>query len=672
MKASKDLENRAINTIRFLAADAVQKANSGHPGLPMGAAAMAFSLWTRHLRFNPRDPHWPGRDRFILSGGHGSALLYALLYLTGYDLSLEQLMNFRQWGSQTPGHPEYGLTPGVEVTTGPLGQGFANGVGMAIAEAHMAAEFNRPGYEVINHYIYGIVTDGDLMEGVASEAASIAGHLKLGKIIYLYDDNHISIDGSTDLAFTEDRAARFAAYKWHVQKLPDGNDTAAVYRAISRAQKDPRPSLILCRTHIGYGLPTRQDTAKAHGEAPGDEELNGAKKNLGWPLEPKFYVPEDVFEFFRKAIKQGEKAERLWRQQLKSYLEEYPQLDTELERRMMGELPENWEAELPCFPADLKGMATRAASGKVINALAPHLPELIGGSADLTPSNDTWIKDSQDFQDVTPQGRYFHFGVREHGMGALINGMSVYGGVIPYGGTFMIFSDYMRPAVRLSALSNYPSIWIYTHDSIGLGEDGPTHQPVEHLPALRAIPNLVVIRPGDANEVTEAWKIAITRRHGPTALILTRQAVPILDRTIYAPAEGLKRGAYILADMGDTKPELILMASGSEVSLITEAGGILASEGYNVRLVSFPSWELFRAQDEAYRNQVLPPEIPLRLSVEAAVSQGWEKWVGDRGTCISVEHFGASAPYKTIFEHYGLTVDNVIKRAQELMLNNKS
>ncbi len=672
MKASNELENRAINAIRFLAADAVQKANSGHPGLPMGAAAMAFTLWTRHLRFNPRNPQWPGRDRFILSGGHGSALLYALLYLTGYDLPMEQLMNFRQWGSQTPGHPEYGLTPGVEVTTGPLGQGFANGVGMAIAEAHMAAEFNRPGFEVINHYIYGIVTDGDLMEGVASEAASIAGHLKLGKIIYLYDDNHISIDGSTDLAFTEDRAARFAAYDWHVQQLPDGNDTAAVNRAISKAQKDPRPSLIACRTHIGFGLPTRQDTAKAHGEAPGEEELNRAKKNLGWPLEPKFYVPEDVLAFFRKAIKQGEKAERSWRQQLKAYLAEYPQLDTELERRMMSELPEHWEADLPCFPADPKGMATRAASGKVINALAPHLPELIGGSADLTPSNDTWIKDSQDFQEATPQGRYFHFGVREHAMGGLINGMSVYGGVIPFGGTFMIFSDYMRPAVRLSALSKYPSIWIYTHDSIGLGEDGPTHQPVEHLAALRAIPNLVVIRPADANEAAEAWRIAITRRHGPTALILTRQAVPILDRTIYAPADGLHRGAYILADMGVTKPELILMASGSEVSLITEAGGRLASEGYNVRLVSFPSWELFMAQEEAYRNQVLPPEIPLRLSVEAGVSQGWEKWVGDRGTCISVERFGASAPYKTIFEHYGLTVDNVFQRARELMLNNKS
>jgi transketolase len=671
MKISKDMENRAINTIRFLAADAVQKANSGHPGLPMGAAAMAYTLWTRHLHFNPRNPKWPGRDRFVLSGGHGSALLYALLFLTGYDLPLEQIMNFRQWGSQTPGHPEYGLTPGIEVTTGPLGQGFANGVGMAIVEAHLAAEFNRPGFEVINHYVYGIVTDGDLMEGISSEAASIAGHLGLGKIIYLYDDNHISIDGSTELAFTEDRAARFKAYGWHVQKVPDGNDTAAVNLAIARAKRDPRPSLIACRTHIGYGLPTRQDTAKAHGEAPGQEELDGAKRKLGWPLEPKFYVPEDVLSLFRKAIKQGEKAEILWRKRLKSYLAEYPQLDTDLERRLMGELPDNWDADLPIFPSDPKGMATRAASGKVINVLAPRVPELMGGSADLTPSNDTWIKDSPDFQKQTPLGRNFHFGVREHGMGAIINGMSVHGGVIPYGGTFLIFSDYMRPAVRLSALSHYPSIWVYTHDSIGLGEDGPTHQPVEHLAALRAIPDLVVIRPADANEVTEAWKVALSRRHGPTALIFTRQAVPVFDRAIYAPADGLRRGAYVLADIGDSDPELILMASGSEVCLITAAGTRLASEGVNVRLVSFPSWELFEAQDETYRNQVLPPEIKNRLSVEAAVSQGWDHWVGDKGDSVSVERFGASAPYKIIFENYGLTVDNVILRAQQLLSKNK-
>jgi transketolase len=667
MSVSKDLENRAINAIRFLAVDAVQKANSGHPGLPMGAAAMAYTLWMRHLRFNPRNPNWPGRDRFILSGGHGSALLYALLYLTGYDLPLEQLMNFRQWGSLTPGHPEYGLTPGVEVTTGPLGQGFANGVGMAIAATHLAAEFNRPGFDMINHFIYAIVTDGDLMEGISSEAGSLAGHLGLGKIIYLYDDNHISIDGSTNLAFTEDRTSRFESYGWHVQKVTDGNDTAAVDQAISQAKKDPRPSLIACRTHIGYGLPTRQDTEKAHGEAPGQEELDGAKRNLGWPLEPKFFVPDDVLAFYRKAVEQGEKHERLWFQQLEKYRGEYPQLASELERRLKGVLPKDWQKDLPVFPADPKGLATRAASGKVINALAPNLPELIGGSADLTPSNNTWIKDSSDFQKKTPEGRNFHFGVREHAMAGEINGMAVHGGVIPFGGTFLIFSDYMRPAIRLSALSHYPSIWIYTHDSIGLGEDGPTHQPVEQLASLRAMPNLVVIRPADANEVTEAWKVAISRRHGPTALILTRQAIPVLDRAIYAPATGLQKGAYVLADLGDAEPELILVASGSEVSLITSAGERLASEGINVRLVSFPCWELFAEQDEDYRMQVLPPKIKNRLAVEAAVAQGWERWVGESGDIICVERYGASAPYKTIFEHYGLTVENVIQHAYELI-----
>jgi transketolase len=667
MSDTKDLENRAINAIRFLAADAVQKANSGHPGLPMGAAAMAYTLWTRHLRFNPTNPKWPGRDRFVLSGGHGSALLYALLYLTGYDLPLEQLINFRQWGSITPGHPEYGLTPGVEVTTGPLGQGFANGVGMAIAATHLAAEYNRPGFEVINHFVYAIVTDGDLMEGISSEAASLAGHLGLGKIIYLYDDNHISIDGSTDLAFTEDRVARFKAYGWHVQKVIDGNDTSAVDQAIIAAKRDPRPSLIACRTHIGYGLPTRQDTEKAHGEAPGQEELDGAKRNLGWPLEPKFYVPEDVLAFYRKAVKQGENLEKNWEQLLEKYRDQFPELASELERRLRGELPDGWQKDLPVFPADPKGTATRAASGKVINAMAPNLPELIGGSADLTPSNDTWIKSSSDFQPKTPEGRNFHFGVREHAMGGAINGMVVHGGVIPFGGTFLIFSDYMRPAIRLSALSHYPSIWLYTHDSIGLGEDGPTHQPVEQLASLRAMPNLVVIRPADANEVTEAWKVAISRRNGPTALILSRQALPVLDRAIYAPANGLQRGAYVLADLGDADPELILMASGSEVSLITTAGERMAGEGVNVRLVSFPCWELFAEQDESYRSQVLPPGIKNRLSVEAGVAQGWERWLGELGESISVERYGASAPYKTIFEHYGLTVDNVIQRAYQLI-----
>jgi transketolase len=666
MPNQNEFRDRLINTIRFLSADAVQKANSGHPGLPMGCAALAFTLWTRHLRFNPRNPLWPDRDRFILSGGHGSMLLYSLLYLTGYDLSLEQIQNFRQWGSQTPGHPEFGLTPGVEVTTGPLGQGFANGVGMAIAAEHLAAEYNRPGHTLINHLIYGLVTDGDLMEGIASEAASLAGHLKLGRLVYLYDNNHISIDGSTDLAFTEDRLGRFAAYGWHVDQVDDGNDVEAIDAAIGRAKSDSRPSLIAVRTHIGYGLPTRQDTEMAHGEPPGDEELDGAKRKLGWPVSPRFLVPEDVLAFYRKAIDRGAEAEADWCQRLDAYRLEYPQLAEELERRLEGRLPAGWDQGLPSFPTDAKGLATRSSSGKVLNALATRLPELLGGSADLAPSNKTWLDGSPSFQKDTRQGRNFHFGVREHGMGGVVNGMGVHGGLIPYGGTFLIFSDYMRPAIRLSALSHYPSIWVFTHDSIGLGEDGPTHQPVEHLAALRAIPNLVVIRPADANEVTEAWRVAIARRNGPTALIFTRQNVPTFDRQIYASPELLSRGAYVLADLGDQRPELILMASGSEVYLIVEAGGRLAAEGVNVRLVSFPSWELFSSQDRAYRDSVLPGDISKRLSVEAGVAQGWERWVGDQGASISVERFGASAPYKTIFDHFGFKVDNIMEEARRL------
>jgi transketolase len=554
MTENSELQKKAINTIRFLSADAVQKANSGHPGLPMGDAALAYTLWTRYLHFNPANPLWPNRDRFVLSGGHGSMLLYSLLFLTGYDLPLSELENFRQWGSRTPGHPEYGHTPGVEVTTGPLGQGFGNGVGMAIASAHLAAVFNRPGFDVIDHWIYAIVTDGDLMEGVSSEAASLAGHLKLGRLIYLYDNNHISIDGNTSIAFTEDRVARFAAYDWHVQTVEDGNDVGAVDRAIQAARQDPRPSLIAVHTHIGYGLPTRQDTEKAHGEAPGDEELDGAKKKLGWPLSPRFLVPEDVLAHYRQALPRGEKLEAEWNDLMDRYRKAYPDLAAELDRRLAGNLPDDWDRDLPEFPADAKGMATRASSGKVLNKLAQHIPELIGGSADLTPSNKTWIDGSPSFQPESPQGRNFHFGVREHGMGAIVNGMSVHGGVIPYGGTFLVFSDYMRPAIRLSALSQYPSIWVYTHDSIGLGEDGPTHQPIEHLAALRAIPHLVTIRPADANEVREAWQVAIQRRHGPTALIFSRQNTPTLDRNVYAPAEGLRRGAYVLADLGDGEP----------------------------------------------------------------------------------------------------------------------
>ncbi|WKZ37955.1 MAG: transketolase [Anaerolineales bacterium] len=653
---TQDLQTRAINALRFLSADGVQKANSGHPGLPMGAAAMAYTIWTRHLRHNPRSPKWMGRDRFILSGGHGSMLLYSLLHLTGYDLPLEQLQNFRQWESLTPGHPEYGLTPGVEVTTGPLGQGFANGVGMAIAASHLATIFNKPDHELIDSYIYTIVTDGDLMEGVASEAASLAGHLSLRRLIYLYDDNKISIDGSTDLAFTEDRAKRFEAYGWHVQRVDDGNDVDAIDKAIQAAKGDPRPSIIMCRTVIGYGAPNRQGTAKAHGEPLGDEELNAAKENLGWEKEPRFFIPDDVLAFYRKAVDKGAVLEADWKKRFDAYKKAHPELGSELERRLNGELPADWETALPKFPADPKGMATRAASGKVINALASKLPELIGGSADLAPSNNTKIDGSPAFQKDSPEGRNFHFGVREHAMGSILNGMSVFGGVIPYGATFLVFADYMRAAVRLAALSHYPSIFIFTHDSVGLGEDGPTHQPVEHLTSLRLIPNLTVIRPADANETAQAWKVAIENRRGPTVLALTRQALPVLD----TPAS-VEKGAYVLKDFG--KPEMILMASGSEVSLILEAAQKLADEGRGVRVVSFPSWELFEKQDEAYRESVLPKNIQKRLAVEAGSGLGWERYAG---SVISIERYGASAPYKVIFEKLGFTVENVVKRAKEL------
>jgi len=667
MTVTQDLEQSAINTIRFLSVDGVQQAKSGHPGLPMGAAALAYVVWTRHLRFNPHHPGWANRDRFILSGGHGSMLLYSLLYLTGYDVSLDELKRFRQWGSITPGHPEYGLTPGVEATTGPLGQGFANGVGMAIAEAHLAGIYNRPDHPIIDHFTYAIVTDGDLMEGVSSEAASLAGHLGLGKLIYLYDDNHISIEGSTDLTFTENRAARFSAYGWQVLTVPQGNDVDAIDSAVRQAKQDPRPSLILCRTQIGYGLPTRQGTSKAHGEPPGEEELNGAKLNLGWPLEPRFYVPQDVLTLFRQAEDRGEQLEKEWQDQFSAYENAFPELAAELKRRLDSRLPVGWEASLPSFPADIKGMATRSASGNILNAIAADLPELIGGSADLSPSTNTWLKDFPAFQKETPQGRNFHFGVREAGMGSVVNGMAVHGGVIPYGATFLVFSDYMRPAVRISALSHYPSIWVYTHDSIGLGEDGPTHQPVEQIASLRMIPNLVTIRPADANEVVEAWRIAIHRRSGPTALFLTRQALPVLDRTIYADASGVQRGAYVLADIGDDDPELILMASGSEVDLIIRSGERLAAEGVNLRLVSFPSWELFEQQDETYKEAVLPSRIIKRIAVEAGVKMGWERWVGETGLILGMKGFGASAPYKILYEQYGFTTENVIRMASELL-----
>jgi transketolase len=667
--SSSKLQNRAINAIRFLASDAIRTAKSGHPGLPLGAAAMAYSLWTRHLKFNPRNPSWHDRDRFVLSAGHGCMLLYALLHLTGYDLPKEELMKFRQWGSRTPGHPEYGHTPGVEVTTGPLGQGIGNAVGMAIAETHLAAVFNRPNHNIIDHKTYAIVTDGDLMEGVAQEAASLAGHLKLGDLIVLYDDNRVTIDGSIDLTFTEDRALRFKAYGWHVQNVSDGNDVEAVDAALKLARKDPRPSIIICRTHIGYGLPSVQDTAEAHGKPPSESDVEAAKKNADWPLDPLFYVPDDVLEHYREIGKRGEKLESEWREDLQNYREEFPDLAAELERRIAGELPNNWENALPVYEPDSKGIPTRAASGEIVNALAPHVPELMGGSSDLTPSNKTWIQNSRGFQADTAEGRNVHFGVREHVMGAAVNGMAVHGGVIPYGGTFLVFSDYMRPAIRLSALSNYPSIWVFTHDSIGLGEDGPTHQPIEHLASLRAIPNLAVIRPNDANEVAEAWRVAIKRRDAPTLVALTRQRVPILDRTVYNSANGLAKGAYVLKDLGSQEPEIILMASGSEVDLIVKAGEKLAADGIGVRLVSFPSWELFSSQDTEYRNSVLSPSLTKRLAVEAAASLGWERWVGPKGATITIDRFGASAPYDKLFEEYGYTVHNVLDKARFLLQN---
>ena len=657
---AQDLQTRAINTLRFLSADAVQKANSGHPGLPMGAAAMGYTIWTRHLRHNPHNPRWAGRDRFVLSGGHGSMLLYSLLHLTGYDLPLNEIKNFRQWGSITPGHPEYGLTPGVETTTGPLGQGFASGVGMAIAASHLAATFNQRGHEIIDPYIYAIVTDGDLMEGVSSEAASLAGHLSLGRLIYVYDDNHVSIDGSTDLAFTEDRAVRFRAYGWQVLRVEDGNDVDAIDRAIQEAKAEPRPSLIACRTTIGFGAPNKQGTSKAHGEPLGDDELNAAKDNLGWPKEPRFLIPDDVLEFYRKAVDRGRELEYDWKMRFDAYKRLYPALGIELQRRMDGKLPKDWTSVLPTFPADAKGMATRAASGKTINALAQKLPELIGGSADLAPSNNTKIDGSPDFQKDSYQGRNFHFGVREHAMGAVVNGMAVFGGIIPYGGTFLIFSDYMRASIRIAALSHFPSIFIFTHDSVGLGEDGPTHQPVEHLMSLRLIPNLVVIRPGDANETVEAWRIAISRRDGPTVLALTRQNVPTFERSNVSA--GLEKGAYVLRDFGD-KPDLILIASGSEVGLIMDAAQMLADEGRSVRVVSFPSWELFEKQDQTYRDSVFPQSIQKRLAVEAGVGLGWERYAK---SVISIERYGASSPYKTIFEHLGFTAENVVAKAKEL------
>ncbi len=661
------LEAKAINTIRFLAADAVQRANSGHPGLPMGTAAMAYVLWTRHLKFTPEEPGWANRDRFILSAGHGSMLLYALLHLAGYDLPLEELKRFRQWESMTPGHPEYGDTPGVEATTGPLGQGFANGAGMGIAFEHLAEMYNRDEFSIYDNYIYSIVSDGDLMEGVASEAASLAGHLQLSRLVYLYDDNRISIDGSTDLTFTEDRAARFRAYGWHVVQVEDGNDLDAVDQAIIAAKADPRPSLIICRTHIGYGLPTKQDTSAAHGSPPGEEELAGAKDRLDWPQEPSFYIPEGVREIFLAAAQRGQEMYITWKEMMDRYKQDYSDLASVFARSQAGSLPVGLADHLPVFQPDKKGIATRASAGITLNALALVLPELIGGSADLTGSNKIAIKDEPYISAEARKGRYIHFGVREHGMGAILNGIALYGGLIPFGGTFLVFSDYLRPSIRLAAMMRQRVVYIFTHDSIGLGEDGPTHQPVEHLAALRVIPHLTVIRPADANEAAIAWLAALENTSGPTVLALSRQAVPTFDRGKYAPAEGLRRGAYVMVDLGDGDPQVILMASGSEVSLIVAAGEELVAEGVAVRLVSFPSWELFNDQTEDYRREVMPPQIKARVAIEAGSTQGWHRWVGEGGAVIGIDRFGASAPYKVLYDHLGLTVEHVVKKAQQML-----
>ncbi|MBI4504429.1 MAG: transketolase [Chloroflexi bacterium] len=647
--------------------DAVERAKSGHPGLPMGVASIACTLWTRHMRYNPRNPRWANRDRFVLSAGHGSMLLYSMLFLTGYDLPLEELQRFRQWGSRTPGHPEHGLTPGIETTTGPLGQGFGNGVGMAIAERMLAARFNRPGFALVDHHTYAIVSDGDLMEGVASEAASLAGHLGLGKLIYLYDDNRITIDGPTALAFSEDVARRFEAYHWHVQRV-DGNDLPAVDAAIRAAQTElERPSLIVARTHIAHGAPTKQDTSAAHGAPLGAEEVRKTKERLGFPPDREFYTPDGVLEYFRLAQARGAALEAAWAERLAAYAVAHPDLAAEWQRRQARELPPDWDADLPRFSAAEGGMATRLASGRTLSALAGRLPELVGGSADLATSTEAALKGVPSFQRDAPEGRNLHFGVREHAMGAILSGLCLHGGLRPFGGTFLIFSDYMRPTIRLAAMMEQPVIYVFTHDSVGLGEDGPTHQPVEHLAALRAIPNLLLIRPGDANEAVEAWRVALERTDGPTALILSRQKLAVLDRERLAPAERLRLGAYVLADAEDGRPDLILMASGSELQVIMAARDLLAQDGVRARVVSFPSWELFERQAPEYRAKVLPPTVRARIAVEAAVPFGWCRYVGDDGLTVGLARYGASAPFERILAEFGFTPEHVAEEARRLV-----
>lgn len=676
------LDRLCINTIRMLSVDMVQNAQSGHPGLPLGAAPMAYVLWMRHMKFNPEDPDWFDRDRFILSAGHGSAVLYSLLHLTGYELSLDDLKAFRQWNSKTPGHPERGLTPGVEVSTGPLGQGFANGVGLAIAEKYLAADYNRPGIEIVDHYTFSIVSDGDLMEGISSEAGSLAGHLKLGKLIYLYDANRVSLSAGTEITFTEDIGRRFAAFGWHICTVEDGNDLDAIDSALQSAKDEKeKPSLIIVKTHIGYGSP-KQDSYKAHGEPLGEENVRKTRQFFGWPEELSFHEPIEALEHFRGAMIRGKKAEEEWEKKFARYEVDYPREAADLRRFRSGEFAGGWEKDIPAFPADEKGMATRVASGQVMNAIAPHMPELIGGSADLDPSTHTALKGMGDFEPPAEKagddqgsagggwnykGRNLHFGVREHAMGGILNGIAAHSGLIPFGATFLIFSDYMSPPMRLAALSGLHVIYVFTHDSIGLGQDGPTHQPVEQLPGLRSIPKFTTIRPCDANETAQAWIAALRNRGAPTALVLTRQNVPTLDRNKYAPATNLKKGAYVLRDTPGGRPELILIATGSEVQLIVKAQEELENRGIRARVVSMPSWELFEKHNKEYRESVLPPEIKKRIAVEAASPEGWHRYAGCEGDVIAVTGFGHSAPGEEVMKHYGFTVENVVDRALKLL-----
>ena len=671
--ADPKLDQLCINTMRFLAIDAVQQANSGHPGTPMGAAPMAYVLWDRFLRHNPDDPKWSDRDRFILSPGHASAMLYALLHLTGYDLPLEELKHFRQWGSKTPGHPEYGLTPGVEMTTGPLGQGFAHGVGMAVAERWLADHYNRPGHEIINHYIYAIVSDGDLQEGVASEAASLAGTLRLGKLVYLYDDNDISIEGNTDIAFAENVAQRFQAYGWHVIGPIDGMDVEHVASAVRMARGERnRPSLIICRTIIGYGSPNKAGTASAHGEPLGEEEARLARERLGWPYQEPFFVPPEALHHLRQALERGKSQQQEWQSKVEAYRHAYPSEAAQLEEALRGDLPEGWDRGLEdLFKSGDKPIATREASGRVMNALVDRVHAFTGGSADLAPSTKTLLKDHGHYGFEEYCGHNLHFGVREHAMGAIANGMALHGGVIPYTATFLIFSDYMRPPIRLAALMGQRVVYVFTHDSIGLGEDGPTHQPIEHLLALRAVPDLVVLRPADATETVEAWKVAMNRRNGPTVLVLSRQNLPVLYHGDEAPASSVQRGGYVLWD-GSEKPDVILMGTGSEVHIAMEAGKLLREEGVAARVVSLPSWELFDAQPAEYRDSVMPPEIAARVSIEAANPLGWERYVGREGVAIGIPHFGASAPAEVLYEKFGLTAQRMVQEVKKLVTRRKA